>query len=329
MGLLNIMRKLFKKEKSKIKISSKIYHNQEIDPILTKENDLGLTPGEIVLLDWSDNKSVDRNLPQYFKYSYDINGKKSLNKLMKKDYLDYGSYTEQLNSLTVKKLKDILYSHEVTPRGRKADLIEQIIQEEIQVKDLPQTYSLTDKGTKVVEEYDYIVRGHKEKYIETAEILKYKKKRPNLVRYGDLKWGYLNEQGLKLTKEMKFGLVRNNYMYKGDQLLDESKYINSLVNYIVVILFDASGLDNDYENSRSPSYSNIFMAGGIFQRIEKAINNGEISEKEYEKAFERALKIFEYPLSLSLLSKDDLNLLKKEIYKLNSEGIEEYLKKYE
>lgn len=189
---------------------------------------------------------MDRDLPQYFKYSYDVNEKKSINKLMKKDYLDYGSYTEQLNSLTVKKLKDILYSHEVKPRGRKVDLIEQIIQEDIQVKDLPRTYSLTDKGTKIVEEYDYIVREHKEKYIKTVEILKYKKKRPNLVRYDDLKWEYLNEQGLKLTKEMKFGLVRNNYMYKGDQLLDESKYINSLVNYIVVILFDASGLDNDY-----------------------------------------------------------------------------------
>lgn len=218
---------------------------------------------------------------------------------MKKGYLDYGSYTEQLNPLTVKMLKDILYLYEITPKGNKADLIEQIIQENIQVKDLPRTYRLTDNGIRIIEEYDYPVRGHKEKHIEVAEILKYKKKRPNLVRYDDLKWGYLNEQGLKLTKEMQFGLVRNNYMFKGDQLSDESKYINSLVNYIVVILFDASGLGNDYVYSRSPSYSNIFMAGGIFQRIDKVINNGKISEKEYEKAFESALKTFEYPLSLS------------------------------
>ncbi|MGX7395649.1 SAP domain-containing protein [Carnobacterium mobile] len=245
MGIFSTFKSLFKNDSNSKDTTGEVTIN-EIDPILTKKTTIGLTPGEIILLDWCNGTLEHKLFPQYFKYNYDVDGRKSVKKLINQEFLEYGSYNNQLESLKVKELKEILANNNLTSTGKKADLIEKIIESAIKVNDLPNTYSLTFKGRETVRDYEHIILAHKDKYFDVSNAIFYKNKLPYPYGYGDLKWAYLGTQTLEHTKNKEFGLLRNTYLAKADHLDKEKKYLNALSQYIVVVLLDASGLTNGY-----------------------------------------------------------------------------------
>lgn len=329
MGLFSAFKSLFNNNNNSSKNTSREVITNEINPILTKKTEIGLTPGEIILLDWCNGAPEDKLFPQYFKYNYNINARKSVQILLNQEFLEYGSSSDQLASLKVKELKNILSDNNIVPKGRKKDLINQIVEADIKVNNLPKAYSLTFKGRETVRDYEHIILAHKDRYFDVSSAISYRRKLPYPYGYGDLKWSYLGDQAMLHTKEQNFGLLRNDYLAQADHLDTESKYHNALSHYIVVVLLDASGIGNSYGYYNSPYYTFVDVIPGIFESIGKVIVKGSLTKEGYNDAFSRALRFFTPVKSLSFLSDKDIIFLKEEIYNLDYEAIEKYLKKYE
>lgn len=328
MSIFSTFKSLFKNNSNGKDTSGEVTIN-EIDPILTNKTTIGLTPGEIILLDWCNGTLENKLFPQYFKYNYDVDGRKSVQKLINQEFLEYGSYNNQIESLKVKELKELLANNNLTSTGKKADLIKKIIESDIKVNNLPNSYVLTFKGRETVKDYEHIILAHKDKYFDVSNAIFYKNKLPYPYGYGDLKWAYLGNQTLEHTKNKEFGLLRNTYLAKADNLDTEKKYLNALSHYIVVVLLDASGLTNKYRYYRKPFYENVYVTSTIFEYIKKVIDKGSLTKEDYNSAFNNAIKYFSPLQALSLLSTQDLQFFKEEIYRLDHEVIENYLKKYE
>lgn len=327
MGFFATLKSLFKnKENSKATFTDTTI--EEIDPILTKKTEIGLTPGEIILLDWCDGTPRDRLFPQYFKYTYNINGRKSVENLLKEDFLEYGVYENELASLTVKVLKTILSDNNIIPKGRKENLVDQVIEADINVKDLPKVYILTFKGRETVRDYEHIVLAHKDKFFDVVSVISYREKLTYPYGYGDLKWAYLGDQTMIHTKEQNFGLLRNTHLARADHLEREKKYSSALSEYIVVVLFDLSGLSNSYKYHEQPFYEDVDVRLEMFKGLEKVIDKGLLTKDEYNEAFSKAQRFFASAQSLSFLSNKDITFLKERIYNLDNEAIEKYLRKY-
>lgn len=328
MGIFSTFKSLFKNDSNSKDTSEEVIIN-EIDPILIKKTKIGLTPGEIILIDWCNGNSEHKLFPQYFKYNYNVDVRKSIEKLLNQEFLEYGSYSNQLESLKVTELKEILANNNLTPKGKKSDLITQIIESDIKVKDLPKSYILTFKGRETVRDYEHIILAHKDKYFDVSSAIFYKSKFPYPYGYGDLKWAYLGNQTLEYTQNKEFGLLRNTYLAKADHLDKEKKYSNALSHYIVVVLLDASGLSNGYRYYRKPFYENVYVTSRIFEYIKKIIDKESLTKKDYDSAFSYALRFFSPLQPFSFLSVQDIEFFKEKIYSLDHEMIENYLKKYE
>ena len=105
-----------------------------------------------------------RKYPQYFsEKDYNIGNPKWVHQsLVQKNFLVPSTPEEILNSLKVVELKDILVSHSLSVTGRKADLVQRIIDSmdvnELDVLKKEKCYSLSNAGRKFLDDnYDYVM----------------------------------------------------------------------------------------------------------------------------------------------------------------------------
>jgi hypothetical protein len=262
----------------------------EIDPIYTKKLSNGMFPGEIVLLDWIEGKTVDANFPGYFEYNYGINAKNSAFKLVHEGYMKYATPIESLPSLKVTQLKEMLKTKKLKVSGNKKELVERIQEnfsfEEVSNHIESALLKLTQKGEEVFKEFYYIVPAHKNdskdgiynvgSAIKHVKGLKYK---PN---NGDISWALFQKALLKYQDKFQHGLVRNVFTNMAFQLFKEKRYRDALENYFRVFIIDLSGLNNGLYLSH-PKY--ILLAPGITTRITKTIEILELNEGELKAEF--------------------------------------------
>lgn len=136
-----------------------------IDQRLMHPLEEGLLPGEIILLEWSNNKSESAIIPAYFEYDYGLNATIDRCKLTRLGYLTTASPSESLKSLRVPELKDILRSNGQKLSGKKIELIHRItdnIDEDLYSTSIPsKSFVCTPAGDKLLKKYSHLVWAHK------------------------------------------------------------------------------------------------------------------------------------------------------------------------
>lgn len=94
--------------KSMKKSSKASYSGPTIDPILKKKLNNGLLPGEIILINWINNRVEPLSFPRYFTNKYDINPNRKVKHLLKEGYIQQGNSANSLKGLKVIDLKEKL-----------------------------------------------------------------------------------------------------------------------------------------------------------------------------------------------------------------------------
>ena len=164
----------------------------EFQPELLKKDDSGLIPGEIILLAWCSGKNTKKRIPNYFYSSYAVDVATSIDKLLNKNFLEYGNYHEQLNALTVPQLRELLKDNKIKSKGRKKELVQRLLDNDIYLSNVPEVFKLTDEGEKILEYNEHIVSAHKDKYFPVYMAARYRKAFQYPIRFEELKLGVLD-----------------------------------------------------------------------------------------------------------------------------------------
>ncbi|HEL1580714.1 TPA: SAP domain-containing protein [Streptococcus suis] len=327
MGLLNFSFGKKKKTYTQNKGEYPVNSNQstlEIKPFYNAKLECGLTPGQLILIDWTNKTGRSENFPGYFKYTFGIDAKREQEKLLNNGYFEF---FKTLKPLKVPELKSILIAHQLPTTGKKENLSRRITENiDLNSLEIPVSYILTDKSKDILNKNDGYVRSYHDKYFDMESYHAYKNELAFNGGYGDIKWAYLNDESIKNTLAGDYGLLRNTKFAQYHQLFDENKIVDSFSFIIEVFLMDVSGLDNGYNYDRKPYYDNIFVNTNILNKIQ--VIGDQLDQDDFEFAFDRACWIISNLPANHFLTNDDYSFLKENILSATTEKIEKYFEKY-
>lgn len=287
-----------------------------------KEDESGLIPGEVILLDWCDGKNTEKKFPGYFNNYYAVDDElESIEKLLDKKYLVFGDYYEQLNSLTVAKLREILKNHKIKSRGRKKELVQRILDNEIYVLNIPNVYKLTNEGKQTTEYNDHIISAHKDKYFPVYMAVRYREEFPYPTRYEDLKLGILDTKIEEYTENNMIFELSEYLKVKGKHLEDYNKdYDQSLVYALLLTLISL------YEITRRVRFGIKRIS---YDDIDRLITRGSIDKKQFDYLFDQALVLFDFDgYDLDLIDSDEIKYIREVIYNIDYINTQKYIEKY-
>ncbi|MDR0899533.1 MAG: hypothetical protein LBM27_04185 [Lactobacillaceae bacterium] len=122
--------------------------------------------GDVIALYWLDGKSEDKDLawpPKWFNKAYRVDIKKEVSAFLKSGHLAALKGREKLPVLKNDTLRDGLELLGISPRGNKADLVQQYagfdddaIESVVKYK----AYKITDKGQMFLQQYQNIIDEH-------------------------------------------------------------------------------------------------------------------------------------------------------------------------
>ncbi|MCY8436307.1 SAP domain-containing protein [Bacillus haynesii] len=267
MGIFNFLKKAIVGEGSQHNTVSytKSLPNESIsysiDPILLKKFPNGLLPGELVLINWIEGKTINAKYPRYFETTYGIEAKQSLEKLQNEGYIKEASPIESLTALKLPELKGILKTKELKLSGKKADLISRIGEnyssDEIESFIENRMIRVTDKGKKVLEEYYYIVPAHrydsKDGVYNVANAIRHVSKLNYKPGNGDISWALFQRSYMEHAVKFQYGLMTIDIRNMAEQLRREKRYKDALFHYLRVFIMGTSGLGNSNHLSH-PNY---------------------------------------------------------------------------
>ncbi len=366
MGLFDFLKKKEKQSKqvsefknnndlnisSKISVKTKIINTPSepdvvpVEKIIKdmKPNDVGLYPHEILLLSYAPKYYVEGNsYPGFWWYKYGIKDiDKCLRSLKDRKFLQFGSLKSAINNETATVLKDVLKANGLKVSGKKAELVQRLLdevpEEKLNTIFTKRTYELTDAGNEILRKEDYIPYIHRHG-IEDLDIWslseKIKTKKPGFS-FRDVIWGYLNERSMLHFKNSDFGLYRNCRFSMSEFAKEEGKLDNAFSLLSEVIRYDLSGLSNGFSMRFIDIYANgyfpyknsiVTIAPGIISRVvgyqeKKVLSDEDLKKKLHE-------EIGKIKLPFSVFSEDEcVEIVLMEIQK-NEEGLEMLYNKVE
>lgn len=292
----------------------------EVQPELLKKDDSGLIPGEIILLDWCSGKNTEKRFPNYFE-GYAVDVPISIDKLLNKNFLEYGNYYEQLNALTVAKLSEILKNHKIKSKGRRNELVQRILDNDIHLSNIPKAFKLTDEGKKTLEYNEHIVSAHKDKYFPVYMAVRYKRKFPYPTRFEDLKLGVLDMKIEEYTESNMLFHLFECFKVKGNHLEVYNKdYKQALVYALLLILIKL------YDLTRKIHFGIKILDYGDVDRL---ITIGNVDKMQFDHSFDRALDLIDFEgYDLDLVALDEINYLREAIYNIDYIKTQKYIEKY-
>lgn len=126
----------------------------------------GLRPHEILLLSFAPRLFVgQKDFPQYWYYKYAVDDPAALLKsLERRGFIQEGTATDSLSSLTIPELKSILLESNLKATGKKVDLVSRIANNVapavIERKVTHRLYVLTELGKEELAENEYVMYLH-------------------------------------------------------------------------------------------------------------------------------------------------------------------------
>jgi SAP domain-containing protein len=269
-----------------------------------KPNDVGLYPHEILLLTYAPKYYVEGNsYPGFWWYKYGVKDvDKCLISLKDRGFLQIGSLQSVIEKETASVLKDVLRDNRLKVSGKKAELVERLLEEVSEEKlntiFTKRTYDLTDAGNEILKKEDYIPYIHRHG-IEDLDIWslseKVKNRKPGLS-FRDVIWGYLNKRSMIHIQNADFGLYRNCRFSMSKFVKEEGKLDNAFSLLSEVIRYDLSGLSNGFSMQFMDIYADgyfpyknsiVTMAPGITSRVvdyqeKKGLSDQDLKKKLYE-----------------------------------------------
>ena len=112
-------------------------------------------------------------------------------------------------------LKDVLKDNRLKVSGKKAELVQRLIdevsQEKLNAIFTKRTYDLTDAGNEILKKEDYspYIHRHGIEDLDIWSLSEKVKSRKAGLSFRDVIWGYLNERSMIHIKNSDFGLYRN------------------------------------------------------------------------------------------------------------------------
>src|SRR5690554_1905917 len=132
-----------------------------------KPNEVGLYPHEVLLLSYAPKYYLKGNsYPRFWWYKYGVKDvDKCLISLKDRGFLQIGSLRSAIEKETAAVLKDVLKDNRLKVSGKKAELVQRLIdevsQEKLNAIFTKRTYDLTDAGNEILKKEDYIPYIHR------------------------------------------------------------------------------------------------------------------------------------------------------------------------
>lgn len=272
----------------------------------------GLEIGEIILMDWLENKKQTDLPPDYFSIFYEINYNISINKLASNNYIRTSTPSESLYSLKIKDLKEILKNNSLKVSGKKAELIKRIqdnVEEYLYANTVPKCWSLTNQGEKIIEKYHLLIWAHKNRSHDTC-VTPY-----SVVPYLDsnlgpeeIAYNISKKSFIKNLKDFKYGMATNDLMYQHKLLLNENKLEEALYCVMFAIILQLTGLGNSDKDYIYVHKYNVYTSD-LKAEIIKLQSMLSLSNSELEEYLMQAYKKIEQDLSSIRLFHNEEELL--------------------
>lgn len=266
----------------------------------------GLYPHEILMLTYAFTyKTANNNFKQYWKYKYFVDEpQKILDSLYERGFIEKGPIRLTIQKLTVNELKNELRSINAKVTGKKAELIDRLLEnadaEQLNRKFPDRYYVLTEKGEREIAENKYIEYAHHKDYITIWE-LNYllNNNNPRNLGYRDIIWGYLNQNALNQLKTKDYGEYYSTKLAMYRFLLEEDKYDTAFFTLCEIIAYNLSTLHTNQPNILDDKFS-----------LELAL--------EYDFPYDKHSSLVIPPGNVSSLANliDKLNLSKQELEEL-------------
>lgn len=335
---------------SMISIKTEIINNPPepdvipVDKIIKgmKPNEVGLYPHEVLLLSYAPKYYLEGNsYPGFWWYKYGVKDvDKCLITLKDRGFLQIGSLRSAIEKETAAVLKDVLKDNRLKVSGKKAELVQRLLdevsEEKLNTIFTKRTYDLTDAGNEILKKEDNIPYIHRHG-IEDLDIWslseKVKNRKPGLS-FRDVIWGYLNERSMIHIKNSDFGLYRNCRFSMSEFVKEEGKLDNAFALLSEVIRYDLSGLSNGFSMQFMDIYADgyfpyknsiVTMAPGITSRVVDYQEKKGLSDDELKSKLLEEMSRIQLPFSL-FAAEECADIVLMEIHK-DEEGLEKLYNK--
>lgn len=280
----NVQQQLHDEAKENIIIEIESNTDSEVLPIEERIRSLkpicnDLYPHEVLVLSYTKQfTTAHKNYCGFWSYQYGITDMPGLiQSLHDRGYITIGSLEDGMKKSNVKYLKSLLKEHNLKVSGRKADLINRLIENVpgAQLEKLfpERNYILTPKGTEALEKGAYIPYIHKHN-IENLDIWNISElihKAPDIY-FKQAIWQYLEQHCKKYLKDKQYGLYRNCKFTMAELAMEEKLFDSALSFLFEVIYYDLSSLNNSFDGTQPSEYTpRLFPYECSFATIVKGI----------------------------------------------------------
>src|SRR5699024_5696544 len=180
---------------------------------------------------------------------------------------------------------------------------------------------LTDKGRQILEYNEHIVLAHKDKYFWVYMAVRYREEFPYPTRYEELKLGVLDIKIEEYTKNDRFFQLNECFSMKRHHL----KYYNKVYEQALVFALLLT-LIYLYDMTRKIRFGVLWVD---YDDIDKLITRGNIDKKQFNKAFDQALSLFDFDgYDLDLITLEEIEHMREAIYNIDYIKTQEYIEIY-
>lgn len=244
MGLFDIFKK--KNTETKITWETTINTNESYDPWAKTNESRNDNYAIAAFIRISERGakigSTNDDYARYFNYEFHVYDPiKYHKKVIADGYLVEATPEVALGKLRVDQLKIILDSAGLPSKGKKADLISQIVSNvDIPSLKLDRYYVPSEKGAAHLKQYEYVFRL-RDYGISWEEFDKAKESYSGYCKPDDIIWQILNNRFNAYNIGGSFGLARNELFNMGKLLEYEGKSVDALCHYALVLYYDTNG----------------------------------------------------------------------------------------
>ncbi len=274
----------------------------------------GLFPHEILVLSYAP-KFYDSNntFQSFWWYKYGIRDvQEVLDSLLRRSYIELGSIADAVSLEKIPVIKEELQRHGLKVSGKKADLVERLIdnvpEAELSARFERRPYVLTESGSGILKKYEWIpfIHAHGIEDLDIWNLTEMVQTPPHM-NYRDKIWRYLNNRGIEHIQAGNYGQYRNSRFTMSEFVADEDKPRTAFSLLCEVIAYDLSGLSNGFRMGELSIYASSYfpyeqsivtMAPGITTRIGKYKEQFNWSDAELKEHLLEELGKYQLPFRL-------------------------------
>ena len=230
--------------------------------------------------------SSNDDYARYFNYEFGVYDPIKYHKrVIEDEFLVEASPDVALGKLKVEQLKSIISNAGLPTKGKKSDLISQIINNvDVTSLNLPKYYVPSEKGRAHLRQYEYVFRL-RDYGISWEEYDEYEKSCADYLKPNDIIWQILNRRFNDYNIVERYGLARNELLHMAKLLEYEARNVDALFYYSLVLYYDTSGCGNHVIDEPEE----VTIAPAIIESIHRLKDNYN------ENIIDRCYKRYRFP----------------------------------